>query len=189
VSAWSTQQVRSAATGLTIGFGLAANCWFAIELDHPVFAITVQGGFLFMALLLGPALVDVGRSRYRVRASEPRLYALLGAELVRRVLDVVGWNRMIGRMRHSESGDSMLARFLRGAEQSETAHLLGAAATALVAVVATTTGHIQGAVQILLVGFVLHGYPVMIQRMVRFRITNRRRSRPIEHGDEYFPRS
>jgi DMSO reductase anchor subunit len=184
-----SQQIRSAAIGLTVGFGLAVACWLAIGPDHPVFAITVQGGFLFMALLLGPALVDVGRSRYRVRAYEPRLYTLLGAELVRRALDVMGWNRMIGRMRHSESGDSMLARFLRGTEQSETAHLLGAAATALVAVVATTTGHIQGALQILLVGFVLHGYPVMIQRIVRFRLTNRRRSRPIEHRDEDFPRS
>lgn len=168
------QQVRSAAIGLTIGFGLALAGWFAVGPDHPVFAITVQGGFLLMALFAGPAVVDVGRSRYQVRACEPRLYAVLGAELVRRGLDVVGWNRMVGRMRHSESGDSMLARFLRGTEQSETAHLLGAATTILVTVVATTTGHIQGALQILLVGFVLHGYPVMIQRMVRFRITSRR---------------
>jgi hypothetical protein len=168
------QQIRSAGTGLTIGSGLAVACWFAIGPDHPVFAITIQGGFLFMALLAGPALVDVGRSRYRVRAYEPRLYAFFGAELVRRVLNVVGWNRMVGRMRQSESGDSMLARFLRGAEQSETAHLLGAAATMLVTVVAAATGHIQGAVQVLLVGFVLQGYPVMIQRMVRFRITSRR---------------
>lgn len=37
----------------------------------------------------------------------------------------------------------------------------------------TATGHIQGAVHILLVGFVLHGCPVMIQRLVRFRITSR----------------
>jgi hypothetical protein len=68
----------------------------------------------------------------------------------------------------------MLARFLQGAEQSETAHLLGAAATVLVTVVAVVTGHIQGAVQILLVGFILHGYPVMIQRIVRCTIAGRR---------------
>lgn len=138
------QQIRLAAIGLTVGFGLAVACWFAIGPNHPVLAITIQGGFLFMALLVGPALVDIGRSRHRVRAYEPRLYALLGAELVRRVLNIVGWNQVIGRMRHSESGDSMLARFLRGTEQSETAHLLGAAATVMLAVIAAATGHLQG---------------------------------------------
>lgn len=82
----------------------------------------------------------------------------------------------------------MLARFLRGTEQSETAHLLGAAATIMVTVIAATTGHVQGALQILLVGFVLHGYPVMIQRMVRFMIASRRRLLPVEHRDEDSPR-
>lgn len=123
------QQLRSSVVGLTSGIGLAVACWFAIGPDHVVFAVTVQGGFLLMALLVGPALVGACRSRYRVKAFEPRLYALLGAELVRRVLDVVGWNRIIGHMRQSETGPSMLARFLRGTEQSETAHLLGVTAT------------------------------------------------------------
>ncbi len=171
-----SQQRASTVTGLVIGVGLAAACWSAIGPDHAVFAFTVQGGFLFMALLTGPALVDARRSRYRVRGFEPRLYALLGAELVRRVLDVVRWNRVIGQMRRSESGASMLARFLRGTEQSETAHLLGLTATSVMAVLAAATTHLQGAWQILLVGVVLHGYPVMIQRIVRFRIITRRSS-------------
>lgn len=176
------QQHGSPALGLLIGFGLAVTSWFAIGPDHPVFAITVQGGFFLMALLTGPALVDVHRPRYRVKAFEPRLYAVLGAELVRRVLDVVGWNRVIGRMRQSESGTSMLARFLRGTEQSETGHLIGVAATLMVAVLAAATTHFQGAWQVLLVGLVLHGYPVMIQRIVRFTITSRRRRRASRYG-------
>lgn len=168
------RQLRSLIVGLTIGVIFAVASWSAIGPDHVVFAIAVQGGFLFMALLMGPSLVDIGRSRYRVRAFEPRLYALLGAELVRWVLDVVGWNRMIGRMRQSETGSSMLARFLRGTEQSETAHLLGATATVVVGCIAVATTHLHGAAQILLVGFIVHGYPVMIQRIVRFRILSRR---------------
>ncbi|WP_157940152.1 hypothetical protein [Arthrobacter ruber] len=163
----------SVVAGLGIGVGLAVAGWSAIGPDHPVFAVVAQAGFLLMALLVGPALVDVGRSRYRVRDTEPRLYALVGAEAVRRVLDSVGWNRIISRMRHSESGSSMVSRFLRGTEQSETAHLLGAVATALLAVLAAATGHAQGSAQLLLTGFVLHGYPVMIQRMVRFTIVSR----------------
>ncbi|PPB47800.1 hypothetical protein C4K88_16955, partial [Arthrobacter pityocampae] len=161
---------RSVATGLAIGVGLAIAGWRAVGADHIVFALSVQGGFLFMGLLVGPALVDIGRSRYRVRAFEPRLYTLLGAELLRRVLDLVGWNRLIRQMRHSETRSSGLARFLRGAEQSETAHLLGAAATILLAMTAAVTGHTHGSGQILLIGLILHAYPVMIQRIVRYRI-------------------
>ncbi|WP_394253481.1 glycosyl-4,4'-diaponeurosporenoate acyltransferase CrtO family protein [Arthrobacter pityocampae] len=167
-------QTGSIVTGLAIGVGLAIAGWWAIRPDYLVFALSVQGGFLFMGLLAGPALVDAGRSRYRVSAFEPRLYTLLGAELLRRVLDLVGWNRLIRQLRHSETGPSGLARFLRGAEQSETAHLLGAAATLLLAVTAAVMGHTQGSGQILLIGMILHAYPVMIQRIVRYRITTRR---------------
>ena len=173
MGAEANQQRGSSVTGLVIGIGLTMACWFAIGPDHVVFALTVQGGFLFMALLVGPALVDARRTRYQVRAFEPQLYAVLGAELVRRVLDIVGWNRIIGQTRHSERGTSMLARFLRGTEQSETAHLIGAVATVVVAAIATATTHLQGACQILVIGFVLHGYPIMIQRNVRFRVTSR----------------
>jgi hypothetical protein len=167
------QHRGSSSTGLVIGIGLTVASWFAIGPDHVVFALTVQGGFLFMALLMGPTLVDAHRTRYQVKAFEPRLYALLGAELVRRALDVVGWNQIIGQMRHAEIGASMLARFIRGTEQSETAHLLGGAATMVVAGIAAATTHFQGAWQVLLIGLVLHGYPVMIQRIVRFKITSR----------------
>lgn len=169
-----TRHAGSVATGLAIGVGLAIAGWWAIGADHLVCALSVQGGFLFMGLLAGPALVDTGRSRYRVRAFEPRLYTLLGAELLRRVLDLVGWNRLIRRMRNAETGSSGLDRFLRGGEQSETAHLLGAAATLLLAVTAAVMGHTRGSGQILLVGLILHAHPVMIQRIVRYRITTRR---------------
>jgi hypothetical protein len=170
------QHRGSSSTGLVIGIGLTVASWFAIGPDHVVFALTVQGGFLFMGLLMGPALVDARRARYQVRTFEPRLYALLGAELVRRVLDAVGWNRIIGQMRHSEIGASMLVRFVRGTEQSETAHLLAGAATLVVAGIAAATTHFQGAWQVLLIGLALHGYPVMLQRIVRFKITSRRTS-------------
>ncbi len=163
----------SAAAGLAIGVGLAVFGWSAIGPDHIVFAVVVQGAFLVMALLAGPAVVDAGRSRYRVRPVEPLVYALLGAGMVRRALDVVGWNHVVGRMRRSESGTSGLARFLRGTEQSETAHLLGGVATAVLAAGAAATTRTQGAAQILLIGFLLRGYPVMIQRIVRAMIVDR----------------
>ncbi|CAM3243456.1 hypothetical protein PSET11_00518 [Arthrobacter ulcerisalmonis] len=160
--------------GLGFGIGAAVAGWFAIGPDHLVFAIVAQCGILFMALLVGPSLVDVGRSRYRVKSVEPRIYALLGVEFLRRALDIAGWNRIIKQMRQMEDGRSGLSNFLRGTEKSETGHLLGIVATLLLGIAAAATAHPQGAVQILLVGLVLHGYPVMIQRMVRFKIINRR---------------
>ena len=93
------QQFGPVIEGLGIGVGVAVAGWMAIGPNHLVFAVVVQGAFLFMALLVGPTLVDVRRSRYRVRAVEPRIYTLLGAEMLRRVLDAVGWNRLIGHMR------------------------------------------------------------------------------------------
>jgi hypothetical protein len=161
------QQLGSIAAGLGSGVGTVVAGWFAIGPDHLAFAVVVQCAFLLMALLVGPALVDVGRSRYQVKTVEPRIYALLGAEFLRRVLDVVGWNRIIKQMRQTESGTSGLSRFLRGTEQSETGHLLGVLLPWLRIIR-------RGGVQILLVGLVLHGYPVMIQRIVRFKIINRR---------------
>ncbi|KNC19058.1 hypothetical protein AC792_07970 [Arthrobacter sp. RIT-PI-e] len=157
--------------GLGVGGILAITGWFAIGPDHIIYAVVVKCGFLLMALLAGPVMVDIGRSRYQVNNLEPRIYMLLGAEVVRRVLDIVGWNRVIKQMRRSEDGGSGLARFLRGTEQSETAHLLGAAATVTLAITAAVTHHPLGAVQVLVLGLLLHGYPVMIQRIVRAKIT------------------
>ena len=79
MTAQSGGQPGTVAAGLVFGLGLAVAGWFAIGPDHLVYAFVVQGAFLFMALLMGPALVDVARQRYRVRPFEPRIYALLGA--------------------------------------------------------------------------------------------------------------
>ncbi|MCC9205877.1 hypothetical protein [Arthrobacter sp. zg-Y769] len=170
----TTGDQRTRAAGLVFGLGSAAAGWFAIGPDHLVYAVVVQGAFLFMALLTGPALVDIARYRYRVRPFEPRIYTLLGAEALRRLLGLVGWNRIIKEMRQTEQGATGIARFLRGTEQSETGHLLGFFATAVLAIMAAATSHPRGAAQILLLGMILHLYPVMIQRITRFRITSRR---------------
>ncbi len=159
--------------GFLVGIGLAVAGWFAIGPGHVVYAVIVQGGFLFMALLIGPSLVDIARSRYRVRSFEPRIYTLLGAEAVRRALDVVGWNRVIKNMRQVKNEEPGTSRFLRGIEQSETGHLLGLITTGLLALLAVGTSHPVGALQILLVGAILHIYPIMIQRLVHFRLTHR----------------
>jgi hypothetical protein len=176
------QRMGPMSAGLVIGVGLPVAGWFAIGPDHVVYAVVVQGAFLLMALLIGPSLVDVNRSRYQVRKLEALIYTLLGAESLRRVLDAVGWNRLIKQMRQepgaaSRKRGSGRDRFLRGTEQSETGHLLGITATGLLSLVAALTSHPVGALQILLVGVILHLYPVMIQRLVRSKLTRRRTDR------------
>lgn len=101
VNAERSTSSASVVAGLLVGVGLAVAAWFAIGPDHVVYAVVVQGGFLFMALLIGPSLVDITSSRYRVGSFEPRFYTLLGAEAFRRALDLVGWNRVIKNLRQA----------------------------------------------------------------------------------------
>jgi hypothetical protein len=176
------QRIGPVTAGLVIGVGLPVAGWFAIGPDHVVYAVVVQGAFLLMALLIGPSLVDVNRSRYKVRKFEALIYTLLGAEALRRVLDFGGWNRAIKQMRQEQGAASHRRqsgrdRVLRGTEQSETGHFLGITATGALSLVAVLTSHPVGALQILLVGVILHLYPVMIQRLVRSRLTRERTDR------------
>ncbi|WP_293785685.1 hypothetical protein [uncultured Aeromicrobium sp.] len=165
--------VVSGALGLAIAATLAFAGWHAIGPDHLVYAVTVQGTFVFMGLLVGPLCVDRARGRYVVARFEPRLYTLLGAELVRRALGALGWNRVIGALREHGEGHDKHERLVRGTELSETGHALGGSATLLLAVIALLGGYFPGAAKMTLVGLVVHGYPIMIQRMVRYRVQHR----------------
>ncbi len=71
-------------------------------------------------------------------------------------------------MRRQRDGTTAPRQFLRGTELSETGHLIGLVATAILVIVAALASHPRGAAQVLLVGVLLHAYPVMMQRMVRF---------------------
>ncbi|WP_104117696.1 hypothetical protein [Arthrobacter sp. B1805] len=156
--------------GLLVGSALAVFGWNAIGPEHPVYAIVVQGGFLLMALLVGVALTDVARSRYRVRPIELRIYGWLGAGLLQRFLNVTRWNRLVRQMREDADGTLGPRGFLVGTERSETSHLVGAIATGLLGIIALVAGHPQGALQIVLVGVLVHCYPMIIQRLLRYRV-------------------
>nr|WP_255668691.1 hypothetical protein [Aeromicrobium duanguangcaii] len=114
--------------------------------------------------------VDTARRRYAVASAEPRIYALLGADALRRLLGRIGWNSVIGSLREQGEGHTRLSRLLRGTELSETGHAIAWVATLPLAVATVGAGHAVGAVQVLLAGLFLHGYPIMIQRIVRQRL-------------------
>lgn len=159
----------TAAIGIIVAAGLTITGWNFIGPDHLVYAFVVQGGFTFLGLLTGPLFVDTARRRYTVTDAEPRIYALLGADALRRLLGRIGWNSVIGSLREQGEGHTRLSRLLRGTELSETGHTIAGVATLLLAAAAIGTAHLVGATQIILVGLLLHGYPIMIQRIVRQR--------------------
>jgi|SRR5690625_3713131 len=160
----------TALLSVVLVLGLTVAGWYFIGPDHIVYAVIVQGGFTFLGLFLGPLLVDTVRRRYVVAAREPRIYAVLGADALRRFLGRVGWNRAIDSMREQEPGRTRLERQVRGTELSETGHAVGGIATVLLAMAAAIANHLVGAGQILLIGILVHAYPIMIQRIVRNRI-------------------
>ncbi|MFC4554448.1 hypothetical protein [Georgenia faecalis] len=165
--------IAAAVIGVALATTLAVAGWSFIGPDHLVYALTVQGGFTFLGLLAGPLLVDTLHRRYTVASAEPRIYALVGAQALRRLLGRVGWNRAIASMREQGPGSTRLERLARGTQLSETGHAIGGAATLVLAATAILAQQFVGAAQIVMVGLVFHGYPMMIQRIVRYRIVQR----------------
>ena len=166
---WTTLLV-----GLLFSGGLAVAGWLAIGPDHFVYAVVSQVGFMFTGLLIGPILVDVARIRYPVAPTEARIFTFLGSGLLLSFLRAIGWNNVIAKMRQQRDGTIAPRQFLRGTELSETGHLIGLVATAILVMIAALASHPRGATQVLLIGVLLHAYPVMIQRMLRIRIVGPR---------------
>ncbi|MFC8304338.1 hypothetical protein ACFUCV_11705 [Specibacter sp. NPDC057265] len=133
---------------------------------------------MFTGLLFGPLLVDVARPRYQVASIERKIFGFLGAGQLSRFLTSVGWNAVIGRMRGQSDGTIAPRQFLRGTELSETGHGIGLAATVVVAIIAAADSYPRGAVLVLLAGVLVHAYPIMIQRIMRYQIAGVRPEPP-----------
>lgn len=143
--------------------------WAFIGPGHWVYAFVVQYGLLIFGLLAGDACTDVARSRYRVARLEPVVYRLIGVGVLQKFFKVVGWDRIIRGMRGDDGSPGSRERRLRGTEQSETGHLLGAIGTVALSVTAVAAGQARGAAQIAVVGVAVHVYPILLQRLVRDR--------------------
>lgn len=106
----------------------------------------------------------------RVRFWEPRLYAALGVRLFGKLLDVIGWNRIISK----ERGFDGTRRGLDGLDQhtrrSEIGHSLCLLITAVLAVVILATESWAGALWLIGLGVPFHLYPALLQRILRSRI-------------------
>lgn len=146
--------------------------WFRIGPDQPVHGLVVAAG----TFAAGPALGNpIGRRVperwFRVPGGERTLHRVLGVAAFGRVLQRSGWNRAVADpMRDfdgTRAGLSSLDRSLRGNVCAHGACFLVHIALAVLAV---ATGHLPGALWILLPGIVIHFYPVMLQRSVALRL-------------------
>ncbi|WP_295816354.1 hypothetical protein [uncultured Deinococcus sp.] len=144
---------------------------------RPVVAVALHAGLMRWAVDALPATQPaLTAPYYRVRHGEPALYRRLGVYGYMRLLRRVGWERFRRSAVGFTGRRAALGRLNRATREAETNHvLLGLLGLILAAVAARRRWWDAAAWQVVLV-VLLHGYPVMLQRTLRARVT-----RP-EHG-------
>ncbi|PPF40710.1 MULTISPECIES: hypothetical protein [unclassified Rathayibacter] len=150
---------------------LLAAGWTAIGPSHPVFAAVAQ-----MVLTSWAALTFGGRTRpleqswFDVGRREPALLRALGVGVFGRLLDVVGWNRLVTRERGFDGTRAGLAALDQHTRRSEAVHVACTAVGVALALAATVTGATGGAAWLLGSTIAVQLYPALLQRLVRARI-------------------
>ncbi|MEU4422543.1 hypothetical protein AB0F81_18085 [Actinoplanes sp. NPDC024001] len=147
------------AVGAVTGFGSFATAW------------TVH--FAMMAWMSG--LLDAARPGlrgdwFRVRAWEPGVYRRAGVWWYMRLLRAVGWERLNRAGRRFDGTRESLPAFDLATRRSELAHLVLAAIGTVLVVVAVAFRSWGAAGWLAVLNVVLHCYPVLLQRAVRFRL-------------------
>lgn len=163
----------SFATALAAG-GVAA-AWVFIGPTRFAFAVVTH--FMLMAwvsAIISPRVQIPRRSWPEVRHWEVRLYPALGVRLFGRLLDGIGWNRVITRERGFTGTRKGLKELEQHLLRSETGHsICMVIATALALAVSpgvTVAGSWRGVGWLVGLGIVFHLYPVALQRLLRARI-------------------
>lgn len=154
-----------------IATAVIAAAWIFIGPTGFIFAWVAH--FILMAwaaAVLGPRMRVPDYAWLRVRDWEPRLYASLGVRLFGRLLDAIGWNRVIARERGFDGTRRGLAGLDQHTRRSEIGHIMCWLAAVTLAVGALGAGSWVGAWWLLGLGIPLHLYPMLLQRVLRARI-------------------
>lgn len=146
--------------------------WFVIGPDNPIYALVVACGTFAAGPLLGePVARRVPRGWFRVADAERAAHRALGVHGFGRLLERSGWNRAVADPMRSfdgtRAGLPALDHDLRG---NVSAHGTAFVFHVAIAAVAALTGHLWGALWILLPGILLHLYPVLLQRCIALRL-------------------
>ncbi|WP_146078970.1 hypothetical protein [Rathayibacter sp. AY1E6] len=150
---------------------LLAAGWTAIGPSHPVFAVVAQMVLTgWAALTFGARTRPLEQSWFDVGRREPTVLRALGVGVFGRLLDVVGWNRLVTRERGFDGTRAGLAALDQHTRRSEAVHLACTAVGVALALAATVTGATGGAAWLLGSTIAVQLYPALLQRLVRARI-------------------
>lgn len=161
--------VASLATALAAGAIAAA--WLFIGPAGFSFAVVTH--FVLMAwvsAIVGPRVQIPNRGWLWVGRWESRLYPALGVRLFGKLLDVIGWNRVIAEERGFNGTREGLQELDQHTRRSEVGHSLCILVTVAMALGVLSTGAWQGAAWLVALGLLLHLYPALLQRLLRARI-------------------
>src|SRR5688572_19615716 len=158
--------------------GLLIERWFDDDMgpDHPAYALLVATWTFFLTPGVAiPAVVLVTRLLprhwFRVPAGERVLHRMLGVGNFGWLLERSGWNRhVVAPLRGFDGTRAALLSLERSALGGIIAHGACFAVHVLSSAAALFTGHLWGALWILLPGVALHFYPVLLQRSIMIRV-------------------
>lgn len=106
----------------------------------------------------------------RVRLWEPPLYGALGVQVFGKLLDVIGWNRLISRERAFDGTRQGLDGLDQHTRRSEVGHSVCLLITSVLAFGLLASGSRVGALWLMGLAVPFHLYPVLLQRLLRSRI-------------------
>lgn len=146
--------------------------WFVLGPSNPFYALMVAWGTSSLQpILAGPLMRPLPRAWFRVPDGERVLHRVLGVGLFWRLLDVIGWNRLITRMRAFSGTRAGLVSLEQSARAGAIAHAICFAIHVVLAVCALSTKRpLSGALWMLLPAVIPHLYPVFMQRSIMLRL-------------------
>ena len=151
--------------------GLAAVLWAVMGPDNPLVGAAVTFGTANLGLAVVPLALRLPEGSYRVPPGERFLHLALGVPAFGWLLDKSGWNRKVALpMRNLKVGKASLQRLLVNIHAAEGAHAIAFLPHVALALLAYATGHVPGALWILMPGVILHLYPVLLQRWMTLRV-------------------
>lgn len=144
--------------------------WSARGPDHPLVALfTAVCTFALTPGVAVPVVRRLPLRFYRVPAGEGVLHRMLGVGMFGRLLERSGWNRNNAYLPTSLTRARLPLR-IDAARGGMAAHGFCFAIHVVLSAAAFSTGHVPGAVWLLLPGVFIHLYPVLLQRAVLLRL-------------------
>ena len=145
--------------------------WFGLGPSNPLYAVMVAWGTCSLEpAVAAPLFRLVPRQRFRVPAGERVLHRIAGLGMFGWLLELIGWNHLIRRIR-GFSGKRGLLALEQSARSGGIAHGICFAIHVLLAVLALFSRRpLSGALWMLLPGVVVHLYPVLLQRSIILRL-------------------